>query len=78
MRELVCPGGRTLVEVEPPGKGAGPLRVRAEIGGEATSTWFPWALVAADEVKTVASESGFVATVVWCEADRWFARLDAR
>jgi SAM-dependent methyltransferase len=78
VRGVVRPGGRVLVEVEPPGSGTGRLRVRAELDGEIASPWFPWALVGADEVPAIAGRARFTATYIAPENDRWFARLEAR
>ncbi len=67
---LLGPTGTTIAEVDPPGSG---LRYgRARIGSGPS---FPWSLVAADVVASVASRAGF--RTVW-EAngdDRWFVEL---
>lgn len=71
--QLLCPGGTAIVEADPPGGG---LRCgRARIGSGQT---FPWSLVGADAVDTVASSAGF--RVVWDAShdDRWFAELTRR
>jgi len=78
IHEVLRPGGRLLAEVEPPGGGSGPLRVRAELAGEVTSPWFPWALVGADEIGHIGTEARFTVTEIRCDNRRWFARLEAR
>jgi SAM-dependent methyltransferase len=78
IRALLAPGGRALVEVEPPGEGTRRLRVRAEVDGAAASGWFPWAVVGADAVAGVARRAGFGSSSTWHDASRWFARLEAR
>jgi SAM-dependent methyltransferase len=78
VRDVLRPGGRALIEVEPPGCGAGPLRVRTELRGAVASPWFPWALVGADELPRLAGSAGFSATHIGPDNGRWFARLEAR
>ena len=76
-RDLLRPGGRTLIEVEAPGQPTESLRVRAEIPGGSTE-WFPWARVGVDASHDLAMASGFCLVATWCAGGRWFARLDAR
>jgi hypothetical protein len=66
-----------LAEVERPGVVTEPVRVRLERRGRATS-WFPWALVGADRLASLAGRAGFDVTELWTRSGRWFARLDAR
>jgi SAM-dependent methyltransferase len=77
LHELLRDDGRVLAEVERPGVATEPVRVRLERGGRATS-WFPWALVGADRLGSLASRAGFDVTELWTGSGRWFARLDAR
>jgi SAM-dependent methyltransferase len=77
LRELLRDDGRVLAEVERPGVATEPVRVRIERGGRTTS-WFPWALVGADRLGSLASRAGFDVTELWTRSGRWFARLDAR
>jgi SAM-dependent methyltransferase len=76
VRGLVRPGGRALIEVEPPGVNTERLHVRAEHADVVTG-WFPWARVGADHVRTLAERSGFRLVDLWSESGRWFGRLDA-
>lgn len=78
VHEVLAPAGRVLVEVEPPGRGTGTLRVRAEVGDETASAWFAWALVGADEIPAIAETASFATTDLRAEGGRWFARLEAR
>lgn len=75
-RGLLGSGGRALLEVEMPGGGGGTLRVRAERRGAATSGWFAWALVGADQVASLARAAGFASAAIWQDRGRWFARLE--
>lgn len=71
--QLLGPGGTVIVEVDPPGSG---LRCgHARIG---SGQPFPWSLVGADAVETVASRAGF--RTIWDASrdDRWFAELARR
>jgi len=77
LRELLRGDGLVLAEVERPGVATEPVRVRLERGGWATS-WFPWALVGADRLGSLAGRAGFDVTELWTRSERWFARLDAR
>jgi SAM-dependent methyltransferase len=76
-RDLLRPGGRTLIEVEAPGQPTESLRVRAEIPGGSTG-WFPWARVGVDASRDLAMTTGFRLVSTWSDGGRWFARLDAR
>jgi SAM-dependent methyltransferase len=77
LREVLRGDGLVLAEVERPGVATEPVRVRLERGGRATS-WFPWALVGADRLGSLAARAGFDVTELWTRSERWFARLDAR
>ncbi len=72
--ELLGPGGRVLVEAEPPGA---PLRremVRLA-HGDAQGAWFPWATIGADELCVLSLAAGLAAAEVWTDAGRWFVAL---
>ncbi|WP_242895278.1 class I SAM-dependent methyltransferase [Actinomadura litoris] len=71
---LLAPGGRMLVEVDPPGGGARvePLRLRS---GRSVGEWFAWAHVPADAVAGLAAACGVRVAEVWEESGRWFATL---
>jgi len=74
LRRLLDPQGVVLAELGPPGSGTGEARARLEAGGE-SSGWFPWARVAAGELREVAEASGTVIEREWSCGGRWFARL---
>lgn len=74
---LLRPDGRALVEVEAPGEPTQSLEVRAAWSRSRTG-WFPWAVVSADDVGSLAEASGFDLIELWSDAGRWFARLDRR
>ena len=57
VRGLVRPGGRVVAEVEPPGTRPAPVTVRWT-GRRTRGPWFPWARVAADDVRRVAAAAG--------------------
>jgi SAM-dependent methyltransferase len=72
--ELLAPGGRALVELEPPGA---PLRlehVRLCHAGQSGS-WFPWAYVGADDIDDVARDAGLGEVETWTVDGRWFAEI---
>ncbi|MDL4776914.1 MULTISPECIES: class I SAM-dependent methyltransferase [Thermomonosporaceae] len=73
---LLAPGGRILVEVEPPGSGSRtePLRLRAP---GSVGEWFAWARVSADAIRGVAADSAVAVTEAWEEAGRWFVALSS-
>ncbi|MGH9076742.1 MAG: class I SAM-dependent methyltransferase [Acidimicrobiales bacterium] len=70
--------GDVLVELDRPGSISESFDVRVELAAE-TSGWFPWAVVAADDVEVVAKEAGLVPRWVRSVGDRhetrWFALL---
>ena len=71
---LLRPGGRLLVEVEPPGFRGG--RLNAQIHhGPRRSPWFPWAFVGADDIPQVAAASDLVVDDVAERSGRWLALL---
>lgn len=76
VRALLRPGGRLLVEVEPPGAAAGTFQARLEVAGR-PGPWFPWARVEAGDVQRLAGQSDCTVVELWQEGPRWFARLDA-
>jgi SAM-dependent methyltransferase len=76
VRELLCPGGRALVELDAPGGPSGPTMVRLETD-EAQSGWFAWAHVAADDIRGVAADAGLRVRSSWDVQGRWFAWLGA-
>jgi len=70
---LLCAGGVLLVELDAPGVPTGGTRARIETG-DAVSSWFAWARVAACDLTPIARAGGFTVTGVWSMAGRWFAR----
>ena len=53
--ELIAPGGRVVVEVEPPGSGV--TRGRVEVAADGLRGWMPWATVAADALEAIAAQA---------------------
>lgn len=74
-RQLLAPGGRVLVELEPPTARTGVVRVRVGSSSGRTSRWFPWAHVSAADAPQVAAQAGLDVTDAWQESGRWFAEL---
>jgi SAM-dependent methyltransferase len=72
--DLLAPGARVLVELEPPGRGERRERLRLETGA-AVSGWFSWARVAVDAVDGPAGAAGLAVADRWCDDGRWFAAL---
>jgi len=72
--ELVRPGGRVLVEVEPPRTRTRLLRLRLESPRE-MSDWIPWAWVGADAIGPLARAAGLGTEELWSVGQRWFALL---
>jgi SAM-dependent methyltransferase len=70
---LLCSGGVLLVELEAPGVSTGETRARIETG-DAVSSWFAWARVAAGDLTPIAQAAGFTVSEAWSTAGRWFAR----
>jgi SAM-dependent methyltransferase len=73
---LLRPGGRLLVELEPPGTASGPQLARMEVG-DRRGPWFPWARVGVDAAGRLTAGGSFRLVEIWMGGDRWFARLDA-
>lgn len=75
--ELLRPAGYALVEVEPPGVPLVREMVRLTHAG-ASSGWFPWASLGADQVGVVGLSAGLAVTETWTDAGRWFVSLERR
>jgi SAM-dependent methyltransferase len=75
VRELLAPGGRVLVEIEPPQVETRVLRLRLE-GPDDISDWIPWAWVGADSIEPLAGRVGLALGQLWSAEGRWFARLE--
>jgi SAM-dependent methyltransferase len=73
-RDLLCPGGTVLAEVEPPGTRGwrGPV---ALTDTRRTSDTFAWAVVGADDLTILAQQAGLRLAESWTEEERWFACL---
>jgi SAM-dependent methyltransferase len=76
MLELLRPGGKLLIEVEPPGAPTTATRLRLEAPC-GNSEWLPWGRVAADGVSEVAAAAGCSTEGCWRRGERWFAELGA-
>lgn len=76
VRSLLAPGGRVLVELDPPATATARVQVRLE-SDDRTSDWFPWAHVSVDDAAVVAGRAGLVPTETWEAAGRHFAALAA-
>lgn len=72
--ELLMPQGKALVEVGPPGSPLRKEKVRL-CHAEATSAWFPWAYIGADQIGEVAENAGLATVETWSAEGRWFVAL---
>lgn len=73
-RRLLRPGGRVLVEVDPPGHHCWRGDV-ALSDGRTVSDVFAWAFVGADQIAALAAAAGLRVLEQWTEAGRWFVDL---
>lgn len=73
---LLAPGGRVLVELEPPEAPSRTARVRVESSSGRRSREFAWSHLSAADVAEVGDASGLVAREVWHSGGRWFAQLE--
>ena len=71
---LLAPGGRVVVELDPPRSRTRRVQVRLETGAQ-TSSWFAWAHVSAPDVQGVALAAGLTTAETWSDAGRHFAAL---
>jgi SAM-dependent methyltransferase len=71
---LLRPGGRALVELDPPRSRTRMLRLRLE-GPHDVSDWIPWAWVGVDAIGPIATVAGLSLEDIWSTEQRWFARL---
>lgn len=71
---LLRPGGRALVELDPPRSRTRMLRLRLE-GPHDVSDWIPWAWVGVDAIGPIATVAGLTLEDIWSTEQRWFARL---
>ncbi|MGW5645418.1 class I SAM-dependent methyltransferase [Saccharopolyspora sp. NPDC003752] len=77
VRQLLQPGGRAWVEVEPPGTGLWQGTGRVEHAGGCGPA-FRWAIVGADVIGRLAVASRFELRHLVERCGRWFAALDSR
>ncbi len=75
-RELVHPGGRVVLDLEPPGHGITVTWTRLRCAG-LESKPFRWARVCAEAVHTVAAEAGLLVRHTGWTDHRWYAVLEA-
>jgi len=76
-RALLAPGGRALVELDPPGTRSRRVWVRLRSADD-LSRWFRWAHLGVDDLPLVADAAGLAPAAVWKGRGRWFASLVAR
>ena len=74
LTELAAPGGRVLVEVEPPGRRSRRFRARVQ-HDDGLGPGFPWASVGATDIRTIADVAGLRTREVRQAGERWFAEL---
>lgn len=74
IRQLLRPGGRVVVDLDPPGAGVRTQMVRITTM-EHSSRSFPWTTVSADALELLALEAGFTRVDVRNDGERWFAVL---
>ena len=74
IRQIVRPGGRVVVELDPAGTDVVHHRWRLIVGGRATPV-FDWAVVGLDAIERLASATGFVVEDVATVGDRHAAVL---
>jgi SAM-dependent methyltransferase len=73
-RALLADRGTVVIESDPPGTAARPVRMRLR-HADHSSTEFDWAFVAADAVARFAADAGLRMIESWTEAGRWFSTL---
>lgn len=70
--DLLAPGGRILLKLDPPGTGNDAQRLRLE-SDDAASEWFAWARVSIDALAGPAAAAALVVVDRWRDGGRWFA-----
>jgi len=73
---LLAPGGRVVVDLAAPGAGVRTRSVRLRTDAM-RSRPFPWSVVGADAIGSVAIGAGFVVHGLHTHGDRWFAVLES-
>jgi SAM-dependent methyltransferase len=76
VHRVLRPGGRALVEVEPPAVATSSLLVRAASPSGPVGDWFPWAQVSATDLGSLAAACGFTLATLREIEGRWFGRLE--
>lgn len=74
IHEIVRPGGRVVIELDPDGTDVQHQRWRLRVGGDVT-TEFDWAVVGLDAIERLASSTGFVTEELATHGDRHAAVL---
>jgi SAM-dependent methyltransferase len=74
IRQIMRPGGRAVVELDPAGTDVVHHRWRLRVGGRVTPV-FDWAVVGLDAIERLASSAGFVVEDVASTGDRHAAVL---
>jgi SAM-dependent methyltransferase len=77
LHSLLSPGGKLLVELDPPGTRTARLLARLEVG-DAASAWFGWGRVAYPDIERIAGLAGFGVLDGHDRNGRWFASLRRR
>jgi len=75
VHQLSAPGGRVLVEVDPPGSESRRFRARVQHAG-GVGPGFPWARVGAGGIRAIATSGGLRTLEVARGGERWFAELE--
>jgi SAM-dependent methyltransferase len=71
---LLAPGGRAIVELEPPGTATHGGLVRLEVATGMVG-WFPWYWVGADDIAELAARASLVSERCCNRGGRWFTWL---
>ncbi len=74
MRELIVPQGRIVVELAEPGTRSTSVWARLECDGT-RSRPFKWAVLAADDIDSVAEQASLAVTATYAIGERWVAVL---
>lgn len=75
--DLLCPDGRVVLDLAPPGNGLARQLLRLEVG-DRVSEPFAWAVLAPEALPQAAALAGFRVVEVRREGSRWFGLLQRR
>jgi SAM-dependent methyltransferase len=75
LRELLTPGGRIVTDLAPPGAGVRTRSLRLQTAALECRP-FPWSVVGADAIGTLALGAGLSVLGLHSHGDRWFAVLE--